>query len=102
MLQSVWKDIEQDMPRIAYPTALGNRLRSPLAIRKAAEWKAWVKTIFPVFLWRHLPEPKYREWVSLVKAVSLATYYSIRADDIPRLSAVQCSMSSWRVTHCVE
>ena len=73
------------MARIVYPTAFGDRPRSTLAIRKAAEWKAWVKVISPVTLQGRLPEPHYCEWVNLVKAVSLATDYSIRVDDIPRL-----------------
>ena len=73
------------MVRIVYPTAFGDRPRSPLAIRKAAEWKAWVKAVSPVVLQGRLPEPYYREWVNLVRAIGRATAYSIRADDIPRL-----------------
>ena len=76
------------MARIVYPTDFGDRPRSPLAIRKAAEWKAWVKVISPVVLQGRLPEPYYREWVNLVKAVSLTTDYSICANDIPRLRIV--------------
>ena len=83
--QSMWKDIERDMGRIVYPTAFGDRPRSPLAFRKAAEWKAWVKVISSVVLQGRLPEPYYSEWINLVKAISLATDYSIRTDDIPRL-----------------
>ena len=85
MSQNMWRDIERDMERIVYPTAFGDKPRSPLAVRKAAEWKAWVKVISPVILHGRLPEPYYREWINLVKAISLATDYSIYTTDIPRL-----------------
>ena len=83
--QNVWRDIERDMERIVYPTAFSDKLRSPLAVRKAAEWKAWAKVISPVILRGRLPEPYYSEWIDLVKAISLATDYSICTTDIPRL-----------------
>ena len=60
--QNMWRDIERDMERIIYPTAFGDKPRSPLAVRKAAEWKAWTKAISPVILQGRLPEPYYREW----------------------------------------
>ena len=75
--QNVWKDIEGNMERIVYPTAFGGKPRSLLTVRKAAGWKAWVKVITPIVLQGRLPEPYYREWINLVKAVSLATDYSI-------------------------
>ena len=37
--QGVRRDIERDMERIVYPTAFGDKLRSLLPVRKAAEWK---------------------------------------------------------------
>ena len=83
--QNMWRDIERDMEWIIYPTAFGNKPRSPLAVRKAVEWKAWTKVISPVVLQGHLPEPYYREWINLVKGISLAMDYSICATNIPRL-----------------
>ena len=82
--QSVWRDIERDMERIVYPTTFGDKPRSPLAARGAAEWKAWVKIISAVVLQGRLPEPHYREWINLVKEIGLAADYSIRATDVPR------------------
>lgn len=82
---NVWRGIERDMERIVYSTAFGDNPRSPLAVRKPAEWEAWVKVISPVVPHGRLPEPYYREWINLVKAISLATDYSICTTDIPRL-----------------
>ena len=62
----------------------GCALLSP-AVREAAEWKEWVKVIYPAVLQGRLPGPPYRERVNPVEAIGLATEYSIRADDIPRL-----------------
>ena len=83
--QDVWKDIERDTERIVYPTAFGDKPRTALAIRKAAEWKAWLKVISAAVLQGHLPEPYYHEWINLAKATTLATDYSTHSVDIPRL-----------------
>ena len=59
--QDKWKDIERDTEWSVYPTAFGNNLRTPFAVRKAAEWKAWVKVLSAVVLQGRLPEPYYHE-----------------------------------------
>ena len=38
--QATWHAIENDLKKITYPTAFGDKPRSPLAVRKAAEWKS--------------------------------------------------------------
>ena len=83
--QATWNAIENDMEKITYPTAFGDKPRSPLAVRKAAEWKSWVKVISPIVLQARLPEPYYREWVNLVKAITLATDYSIERAHVSKL-----------------
>ena len=93
--QDVWKDIERDTERSVYRTAFGDKPRTPLAVRKAAEWKAWVKVLSAVVLQECRPEPYYHEWINLAKAITLATDYSIWSVDVPRL----CNMMVRFITH---
>lgn len=90
-----WDNIENDIDRMVFPVAFGDRPRSVFAIRKAAEWRTWLKVISPIVLKDRLPEPFYSEWVNLVEAITLATDYSISRQQLQWLLCIPGSSGSY-------
>jgi len=76
-----WDDIDEDIERMVFPTAFGDKPRSIFTVRKAAEWRTWMKVISPVVLKGRLAEPFYSEWIRLVNAITIATDYAITTKD---------------------
>lgn len=85
--QADWQDIDTDIDRMIFPVAFGDKPRSIFTMRKASEWKTWLKVISPVVLKGRLAEPYYSEWINLVEAISLATDYSIPRGELGTLQA---------------
>jgi hypothetical protein len=80
--QSEWDRIDADIKSLIHPTAFGDRIRCVADFRKANQWKTWAQVLSPIILKDRLPDPFYTEWIKLVYGMTLATDYSVRADDI--------------------
>jgi len=70
-----------------FPVAFGDKPRSIFTIKKASEWKTWLKVISPVVRKGRLPEPYYSEWINLAEAVTTATNYPIPYDQLDDVQA---------------
>ena len=91
---AVWQQIDADLTasRSLLPCYFGDPLRPVSEFRKAAEWKLWTQTLSPILLRRRLHDEAYQHWMGFVRAVTVATDYSISLGEIGYLRIV---LAAW-------